>query len=271
MINHARTLLLNRSGNSRLPIGTFGEEFVEPSFGKIATSPVIDILRSVLFGSNPDDYTLNYRLAQYTNLLHASDFGARYVLSLDPRFTYRAFSGVYAEQVTGVLERNSGTGTIELIKPYVGDDASGNNYQLWTLNANYLGGAFGLSCNRSDRPETVSLASVPQHTGTGTFWSDPVSLGSSGVIIRIFDPGTTTISTTRYVLQLCDTPSRSLATILNQLLDVGGAVDELCAGRGEPYTTFLNLFRDAPCMNERVVGVLLAVIYGTEALRAGNQ
>src|SRR5512137_2784346 len=87
MINHARTLLLNKDGNKRPGADFYLEEFVDPSFRALSYSQELTELRAVLVGRSPDDGYLNFRLRQYMTLLDSTEF-VSYVTALDKRITY---------------------------------------------------------------------------------------------------------------------------------------------------------------------------------------
>jgi len=87
MINHARTLLLNKDGNRRPGADFYLEEFVDPTFLSLSYSRDLTELRNALVGRSPDDGYLNFRLRQYMTLLDSTEFRS-YVTALDPRITY---------------------------------------------------------------------------------------------------------------------------------------------------------------------------------------
>ena len=87
MINHARTLLLNRDGNGRPDPTYYMEEYVDPSFAAIKLPSYLQELYETLIGSSSGNAFANYRLRQYMLLLHSTEFQA-YVYDLDPRVTY---------------------------------------------------------------------------------------------------------------------------------------------------------------------------------------
>ena len=104
MINHVRTLLLNQTGGS--PVR--GEQYVPPEFAEIPLSTQLMNVREQLFGTNPSRETLNYRLAQYLTLIHATEL-REFVTALDPRLTYpqagnAALFGVSGYQLVDLSE-----------------------------------------------------------------------------------------------------------------------------------------------------------------------
>lgn len=88
MINHARTLLLNRPGASR-PLPTYYlEEYVDPQYVPLALPGYLVQARDALLGRNPDNAYANFRLWEIFRTIDSTDY-AHYVTDLDPRVTYR--------------------------------------------------------------------------------------------------------------------------------------------------------------------------------------
>lgn len=86
MINHIRTLLMNR-GRDGYAYGFPGEEFVDPSFVRRKLPQHLLRLHQALFGRDPDRLFLNYRLRQIMTLLHSTELSDG-VIAADPRITY---------------------------------------------------------------------------------------------------------------------------------------------------------------------------------------
>lgn len=148
MINHIRTLLLNKDGESRPPIGYLGEEYTPPSYFAAKLDKPANSIRNILFGSDPDDYTLNYRLAQYMGLLHHPDV-VGYTLQADSRFTYQ-HDRVVGLPVGHSFGPTAGLAVVEIRGKYLGDDSKGHNM---------------LSCDITIRPGTgVVEVSKGDHT-----------------------------------------------------------------------------------------------------------
>ena len=87
MLNHARTLLLNRDATASLGATFPGEELVPAGFRELSLPAYLRNIRTKLFGSTPDRFMLNYRLRQFMTLLHATPL-AQYVTALDSRLSY---------------------------------------------------------------------------------------------------------------------------------------------------------------------------------------
>jgi hypothetical protein len=85
MINHARTLLLNKANDTYLP-GVIGEEYMPP-YSPVKLPSYLMTSRKILFGTDPDKVFLNFRLHELMNLIHQTELG-EFVFALDNRITY---------------------------------------------------------------------------------------------------------------------------------------------------------------------------------------
>lgn len=86
MINHARTLLLNKP-RSRMHYSDYGYEYVPTDFRPVVLSSTLTNIRQLFFGANPDNYFLNFRVNELMSYIHTTEL-AEYVYKLDPRVTY---------------------------------------------------------------------------------------------------------------------------------------------------------------------------------------
>ena len=86
MVNQFRTLLMNAASAPVVPQNT-GEEYIDPAFVPVMEHEALGAVRRLLFGATPDRFMLNYRMAQFMQLLHGSEL-APLVYALDPRITY---------------------------------------------------------------------------------------------------------------------------------------------------------------------------------------
>lgn len=87
MINHARTLLLNRSPNSNHITTDTAAEFVPADFSPVNLTNELKLIRRILFGGNPDARFINLRIRELMGYVHQTE-AAHYVYDLDPRVTY---------------------------------------------------------------------------------------------------------------------------------------------------------------------------------------
>jgi hypothetical protein len=89
VINHLRTLLLNRDGTPAVDPSLPGEEYVPPRYKAAVLPAALRPLSSLLFGVNPDRVFLNARLRQYLILLQV----CRLDQSPDTRLSYDECGG----------------------------------------------------------------------------------------------------------------------------------------------------------------------------------
>ena len=85
MINHARTLLLNRDGVGHH--GYVGEEYSPTEYHAVELPSFCHNVRLALFGQQPDWLMYNYRARELMQMLHATEL-AGFVTDLDSRVTY---------------------------------------------------------------------------------------------------------------------------------------------------------------------------------------
>ena len=157
MINHVRTLLLNRGPDGYSPAHDPGEEVVPPYHprqlqGTLATA------HQFLFGLQPDRLFLNFRLAQIMGWLHASDL-AEQVFVLDNRITYPPQPTAVAQWFRNSLPDPGW----QLIRPAVADEGRG-----WT--------SFGYQFTRAgDNVQFLQTAPVRQLLTVPFDWQDGLS------------------------------------------------------------------------------------------------
>jgi len=121
MINHVRTLLLNRSNHEAgLDSGAKAAEFIPMEFRPITLPRAQAAFRRILLPDGAPLYQENYILANVMKLLHHPEL-LDYTLTLDPRFTY-SFTTDYAIQLRDsavVVNRwSQGSCDVNLIHDY---------------------------------------------------------------------------------------------------------------------------------------------------------
>ena len=86
MINHGRTLLLNQA-RAATHYTDPGYEYVSPDYKPARLPETLKNIRTILFGSTPDNYFLNFRAQELLSYIHSSDLST-FLTDLDPRITY---------------------------------------------------------------------------------------------------------------------------------------------------------------------------------------
>ncbi len=87
MINHLRTLLLNRKAQGGDYAEPMGGEYIPPDYTPVPLSGGLQSVHKLLFGADPDWLYGNYRVQQYLAAIHATEL-AEYATALDSRITY---------------------------------------------------------------------------------------------------------------------------------------------------------------------------------------
>lgn len=115
MINHARTLLLNRSGAQRPGTAYFLEEYVPEDFAPVTLPGALSKAYNVLIGNRADNAFANYRVWSLMRMLHATEL-ASYVTALDPRVTYIHDKDVTRDYGTAYVASNDASEGIAIYR-----------------------------------------------------------------------------------------------------------------------------------------------------------
>lgn len=261
MINAARTLLLNRDGNTRPPASYFLEEYVDPSYRALTLPSYLRASYGALIG-NADDAYANFRLWQYMRILHSTEF-ASYALALDPRVTYLHDRSV----VNTGFEASYEPVTPPAVGPrifFVGsvapNPAAPKLAHTWLLEA---GGALLL------RVTDVSTGKFADNALT--FTSELSSLvpltGETDFFLRI--TGSSLPVGAKWLISAFASPVGDLSELEARLRQV--SVTDAFFPYREPFLTFKKLWEAHPFLQYRLSGFLLAHIYGVEEVRLNGQ
>jgi hypothetical protein len=164
MINAVRTWLMNKAPANRMPLGWFGEEFVDAAYVPVKDTSAVASIRGTLFGTNADILTQNYRLAQFMSLLHADPLTEFYVKQPDLRTTYRIgqdttlMNAVFGSSVLSV----AGGYDLILVNPYQGDDVAGINYRNLSIAYDHTGQTVTVSDIAGNKTRTDSAVLAVQ-------------------------------------------------------------------------------------------------------------
>jgi hypothetical protein len=187
MINHARTLLLNKSSANYMP-GSLGEEYIPPGYVAVALPTHINTARKILFGANPDQEFVNFRLYELLSLIHNTEL-AEFVYALDPRVTYwpRHVTDFYQAQKNVIVEKISGSVDTFL---YINGDPEAN-IRTGVLSGDYIvrlltrDGGVRVVINQTGRAEVVEQSiDTPEQTIGLT---PPIPLPNSPIIAQLSD------------------------------------------------------------------------------------
>jgi hypothetical protein len=262
MINHARTLLLNRQAENVAYGGQPGDEYVPTDFVAVRSLPAYLLnLRATLLGTDPDRVYGNYRARQYMALLHATEL-VEFVTELDPRITYDVDNpDLFPASLFGVEVPNNYIHVIGELGP---PDVNGRCYHEWDINI--LTGST-LAVTRHTKPQQYSVQEYAFTAGL----SNAMSLVGSTAKFKISDGPASNWTVRGYAR-----PQKDLGEILGELESTGTPYLNQLFGVGsptaasEPFKTFRNLWFQHPELAYRLGGLLLAVIYRMEELRTNG-
>ena len=246
MINHVRTLLLNR-GQDGYGLDTFGEEYVPADFRPRKLSIPLSLAHRTLFGGQPDRLYINYRLRQIMALMHATPL-AQDVLAKDSRVTYLPFKDDLFDDAFKIeLHRVSGPAlTIHVAGSHTTNLSSGIVQQLWDVEVTDLGVA------------TVSKRRQPFITETHDFdEKTPVPLPGSSLRVHLHD------APIGYRVQIKSSarPTLDVAEVLRQLTRSFGerGLQEVFPPLApEPVATWARIWNESHLSALRFTALLLA-------------
>lgn len=256
MINHVRTLLLNRAGTPGTPSSFLGEEVVPPAFSPIQLTGVYSKLMRILFGNNPDRLMLNYRLRQYMTLLHSSEL-EQYVLAKDPRVTYWPIrdSRLFDDYGPTITQTDGGTEkTLFLNWPLNGITALERLSYSWQVSV--------IDADTVEVKQVTAPITTTSHTYTTSGgMSSPVQLGSTSLSFTFQTGGTP-----QWNVSANARPIFTVPDVVNTLGTLNG-LEEATLFNGTPYDMFGRLWNGNHQLSYRLGGLLLALAYRLDAMR----
>lgn len=263
MINHFRTLLINRDGDEQEQGSRLGDEYLPPNFRAVTLPGYLQSLRRILFGSSPDRVFANYRARQCMSLMHSSEL-VEFVLHLDPRITYDLTDDEL--MVSDQFGITTDCPDVSILRELGMPDAIGRSLFQWrvtVLDSNTV------SVNR----QTPPASSLEHEYAFQDGLSNEIPLhGSEASVVfgTSLTPGQSFsvrgLARPRWSLgEIAAEFAHSGAPYLNNLFGVGTPL-----GREEPFMTFRNLWNDHPELPYKLGGLLSAMVYQTERLRSTN-
>jgi len=253
MPNQARTLLLNRDGDTRPTAAFFGEEYVPPSFKAVELPSELLTVRRALFGSNPDNAGMNYMLWHYMRLLHSTEYSS-YVMALDTRITYMHKRSLidyeFGPGITPDDDALDFSGGSSL------GGADGRLYASWRIT--YSGGV-----EITNLQTGFSELQTPVVTDGLTNFM-PLT-GMSSLLVRIRVP----LTATSWVVEYLEQPTSELDPITRaeQLGSIGDEAYAALFPNRAPYKLFKQLWEQHSEFPYKISGALLALVYLTEEYR----
>jgi hypothetical protein len=264
MINHGRTLLLNKNGHTRPGATFFLEEYVPTGYREVSLPATLDVVRKILFGSNADDSFINYRLWQFMHVLHSTDF-EDYLTDLDSRITYLTkrsiVDNIYGSSGSPVNAAAAGT-TIEGVGSIAAWSSRPVLRHSWTVDYSTPSSVLvtndqTLQSSEEQVTFDTGISSLIPMVGQRDFYSRIApSLPVGG----------------QWAISYMAEPPADLSDLLDPLETIGGESSRALFGTGEePYKTFSELWEKHDYFHYRLSGLLLAYIYRVEELRTGGE
>lgn len=265
MFNHARTLLLNISGSNNPGPSYLGEEMVPSEFVALELPSYVQAVRRQFFGSDPDRAMLNYRIRQMLTLIAPTDL-QEYIADLDNRITYTlGADNTYTQNETWetTVQRYAGVAsdeaTVVPVNPTRPDFTGKMFYQF---NVDILSSSV-VQVSRQSPP----LKSQNLNFALTNGLSEPLDLFYTGLKLYL----NTTNSGAAWQISGFLRPQLDLSEIAESLRSVGddNLTELFGTKRVEPWNTFRNLWYDHPELPYSLGGLILALIYRTDAVRTG--
>ncbi len=265
MINHGRTLLLNRPRNGR-PSNSFpGEELIPADYRPVAYPSWIVRYMNVLFGRNSSALFVNQRLAQILTVMHSVEDFADYITELDSRITYRTDKipvSMSNHSFNTLSVTSNSPGSFNLVGEITADVLSGRSSWTWKLEALSSGTVRATDQRTGDASDT-------EVTITGGL-TNVISLPGSDAGVTLSVPSLTAgyAWTLKYDAELNET-----VTDLLRRLNGASRQDKLNlfgTAAVEPYLTFFGLYEHHFNVAHRLFGVIAALMYRCEEARVGN-
>ena len=295
MYNHARTLLVNLTGEDSIYTDLPGDELIPSTFTKLNLPRYITAIRSKLFGAMPDRFMLNYRSAQLLKIIQSTRL-RDYVTALDNRITYDVGNTTLYDSTiytpTVVPFNPNQTARLSVIGNSSIPDAHGQCGYVFQLY--YLAEDLTIDYELAEDGDTfvteagdpIALESITSAYLTVKRLTPPVTQtkpvvnvvsGLSNVIDLPYSEYKVRLDTEQanigWTIKGFLQPQASMLDLVTQLeavteqdkIKLFGVVKE------EPFLTFYNCWQNHPNLNYRLAAFTLALIYRTEAIRRGEQ
>jgi len=250
MINHVRTLLLNKHAKDQ--DGSPWAEFVPDTFRPRQESTAVKVVRGLLFGATPDAAMLNYRLLQVMPLLHLAGV-VEHTLAVDSRVTYTPLP-------TADLHDDLYTPRATLFSPTITDIALVGTAQADTTRGiiahNWhvaVTGEDTVRVTRLTAPRTSIDVTYTLENGRSSRIPLP---GSNVALTFVAEIGDT------WMLELVAKPNDNLYAVVQGIRERLTEPYQLAlfgANPTEPAKTWRNLWLGHPYWQYQLAGLLLAV------------
>ncbi len=253
MYNHARTLLINRDGDTSNGIQYVGDELIPSSYRKIEVPGYLATVLSRVYGISPDHVMKNYRTAQLLNVIASTEL-QQYLDALDSRTTYKYPSEDFLDSdiFSPQIKKTAGDASTDLSisGTPISSDVSGIMQYDYAISVN----SGTVEVQRLVSP-TVDLSyTLAMNNGL----SQSIPLDYSGYSFRVNTTGPASWRISGLIK-----PSRTLAEVEEELKTVGepSLLQLFGSSPVEPYKTFKACWGTHPEFAYRLGGIIVAVIY----------
>lgn len=249
MINHVRTLLMNR-GREGHPLTESGEEYIPYEYVPHVLNRTLLLVQQVLFGNNPDRLFLNYRMRQIMQMMHATPL-ADDLLVDDKRITYLPFKKDLFDDVFRLtVTQVAGPEVVVHIRgEHVANMSSGLTRQLWDVEV--LGAGVVKVIKRLGKPQEVVVTITRD---------EPVPLIGSDIKIYLHDAPVGYQARIEAVAR----PELDISQALSNIsmgLGENGLTDIFPTIASEPLVTWKRIWNDHTDAAVRFTALLLAIAY----------
>lgn len=255
MINHARTLLMNRTGGGQ-SLAELGEEYIPVKFKAKTLPPWLNAYWRVLFGAAPENMYRNYVVDQLLRVVHSTDY-ANYLRYHDSRLTYDALQPSQFEKTEYGLSWVNNTATyltdVQKVGALVADETSGNMKNTWAVTFNN-----GYVTAENVRTRDTSSAYVYQDTKLSQAFTPP---GTTTKVKFTFNAADVADWDGAIMLTTLARPTKDLSAKITACENLRANEANLFGStRGEPYETFMGLWKQSQ-LPDRIAGLVLAMVW----------
>lgn len=259
MINHGRTLLLNRDGGSRPSADYYLEEYVPADFESVSLPSSLRKFYKDVIGNDSDDAYANYIVWILLRAIHATEH-ASLLTDLDPRITYLHDQDVqdYGLRVSSEPEGS----TVYPNNVFIQTAKRQKLYHRWLLTVS----------NPFIQINSMTGEGIIQQEfdGADGLSDDVVLSEADGLSVKLspwpFPDGSA------WDLEAVIKPQVGLTDLLSTMELLGPRVEEdILGGSEEPYVTLSKLWKKHILIHYRLAGYVLAYIYRVEEARLNGE
>lgn len=254
MINHVRTLLMNRTREG-YPPDYPGEEYIQSDFIPKKLRLELQLAHRQLFGIDPDRLFLNYRVRQLLAIMHSTEL-EEFIYDFDPRVTYMPLvddESMFDEVFVTTVKQVTGSGnTLYVSGEHVTEPGDNRLQQTWDV----IVAEDTIRVDKRSLPTDSVLHPASYNGGL----SNLIPLVGSGLSVRIKEAPIAT----RWTIDSAAQPVDDVGQVLSRLeLSFGGDGLQLLfpAATQEPLTTLKNIWNKHYLSAYRYTALLLAMVY----------